>query len=345
MSEDMKVNGRNEEENNNRSKGILGKIACVLIALILWVYVAYEKNPDADKTYTNIPVSLAGIEVLEDRNLTVLTSDMYASVKLSGTRNILSKVEKKDIKAVVNVSDITTIGEQNPILTISGLPDAINVDERKIISGTLVTDKLERKTLSVNIEFSGKMDDKIVEGGKTVFPSEVTVKGPGTLLQNLKAWTEPIDISGVKKSENNFNTGIVLKDASGNIVDSSMITVSDTSATVTLTCQGKKEIAIEKPEIVGTLEGYNISVSRVNPEKVVIIGPIEAIAVIDSLELHSIDALFASETVWCNLIVPDNITCDTSKVEVELVIEKIENEAEDVMAEEIVDETQHSESE
>ena len=124
MSDKVNANAKTAEDKSNERKGILGKIACVLIAIILWVYVSYDKNPDSDKTFTNIPVSLAGIEVLEDRNLTVLTSDMYASVKLSGTRNILSKVDKKDIKAIVNVSDITTVGEQNPILTISGIPDA-----------------------------------------------------------------------------------------------------------------------------------------------------------------------------------------------------------------------------
>lgn len=330
MNKNPEKNAKDIDEKNIKNKGILGKIACFLLALILWGYVSYEKNPDADKTFTNIPVTLAGIEVLEGRNITVLTSDLYASVKLSGTRNILSKVDKNDIKAIVNVSDITTVGEQNPILTISGIPDALNVDDRKIISGTLVTDNLVKKTLEINIELSGKMDDKIVEGGKSVYPSEVIVKGPGTLLENVKAWTEAIDISGVKKSENIFNTEIVLKDNAGSLVSSNMITVSDVSATVTLTCQGKKEVTLEEPQITGSLDGYNISIEKINPEKVVITGPIEAVAVIESLELESIDALYATEKVRCKIILPENIQCETEKAEVKLKFEKFD-EAEDLV--------------
>ena len=103
MSEfDKDIKKDASEEASNRKKKLLGKILCVFFAVVLWVYVSYDKNPDTSRVYSNIPVSLAGIEVLEGRKLTVLTSDMYASVRLSGTRNTLSKVNKDDIKVIFN---------------------------------------------------------------------------------------------------------------------------------------------------------------------------------------------------------------------------------------------------
>ena len=104
----------------------------------------------------------------------------------------------------------------------------------------------------------------------------------------------------------------MLKDNAGSLVSSNMITVSDVSATVTLTCQGKKEVTLEEPQITGSLDGYNISIEKINPEKVVITGPIEAVAVIESLELESIDALYATEKVRCKIILPTNETSPNS---------------------------------
>ena len=139
-----------------------------------------------------------------------------------------------------------------------------------------------------------------------------------------------------KKSENIFNTGIVLKDSAGEKVTSNMITVSDTSATVTLNCKGKKEVELNPPEIIGTLEGYNITVEKLSPDKVVIIGAIEDLALIDSLDIQPLDALFASEKVKCSIIIPENITCDTTKTEVTLKIESLEETEETEETEEVL---------
>ena len=324
MSEfDKDIKKDASEEASNRKKKLLGKILCVFFAIVLWVYVSYDKNPDTSRVYSNIPVSLAGIEVLEGRKLTVLTSDMYASVRLSGTRNTLSKVNKDDIKAIVNLSDITTIGEQKPIITITGIPDALSVEEKKIDSGKLVIDNLVQKNLDLNPDFAGEMDDSVVEGENTVFPEQITVKGPETILRNVTAWTEPIDISKVNKSENTFNSGVVLKDETGSIIKSDMIIVSDTLATVTLLCQGKKEIKVNAPEIVGSLDGYNITIERIEPETVVIIGDLEKVNLIDSVDTEVIDAYYATENMRCEIILPEEVTCETTKVNVKLKITAI----------------------
>ncbi len=326
-----------EEKETKNYKGFL-KIVCTMLALLLWFYVSYDKNTSSSNTFKNIPVSIIGIEKLEERNLAVLSGELYASVKLSGERTVLSRVNKADIKAVVDVSDITTAGEQNPLITIKGIPDALSVEERKIVSGKLVTDVLVKKSLDLNIDFIGKMADTVVEGEKTVIPTQVTVKGPATLLSDISAWTEAIDVSNVKSSENIFTSGIVLKNSSGEALRSDMITVSDAEATVTLICQGKKEIEVLPPEIVGSLSGYNVTIERIEPSTVVITGAIEDIELIDSVALKPIDAYNAgiSKTIRSDLEFPENIYCETTKVNITLGVHSL-SEEEDAEASEITE--------
>lgn len=324
--------GRKSEEKDAKNYKIFLKIICTMLALLTWFYVSYDKKTTTSNTFKNIPVSIVGIESLEGRNLAILSSELYASVKLSGSRNILSRINKSDIKAVVDVSDITTVGEQNPLVTVLGIPDTLIVEERKIVSGKLITDTLVKKSLNLNIDFVGKMDDSVVEGEKTVSPAQVTIKGPGTLLSDITAWTTAIDISNVKSSDNTFSTGIVLKDSTGKAVKSDMITVSEAEAIVTLKCRGMKEVQILQPEIVGSLAGYNVTVEKIEPSTVVITGPLEDLELIDNITLNPIDAYLAgtTKTIRCDLKFPENISCETTRVNVTLKVESLdENNEED----------------
>lgn len=322
MSKEQK-NTKPAEENINRRKNLLGKVICALLAIILWVYVSYDKKPETAKEFTNIPVTLTGIEVLEGRNLTVLSNDMFVKVKLSGTRSILSRVNKKDIKAIVDLSDTTSLGEQYPMVTIAGIPDALSVEEKKIVSGKLLIDNLVKKNLDLNIEVTGKMADSVIEGEKTVSPTHVTIRGPESTLKSVTAWTTPVDVSKINSSVSTFTTGIVLKSANGEAIETDMITLSETSAAVTMKCRGKKELEVNVPEIIGSKAGYNITVEKIEPETVMVVGPIEEISILGSVDVEPIDAYNATENVRTNLILPENMQCETTKINVKLKLTMI----------------------
>ena len=152
------------ERKKTASKKFWGKVVCGLLAILMWIYVSYDENPTSTNTYTNIPVTITGIAELEARNITVLSGTLSVAVKVSGARNALSRLNKSDINAIADVSNITGTGEQNPIITIVGIPDALSVEEKKITSGKLVTDILIKKIVEVGIDITGTMNDSVIEG-------------------------------------------------------------------------------------------------------------------------------------------------------------------------------------
>lgn len=322
MSENNKAMPEAEEKKKLASKKLWGKVACALLAILMWIYVSYDENPKTTNTYTNIPVTINGIAELEQRNITVLSGELTVAVKISGTRNALSRLNKSDINAVVDVSNITGIGEQNPIISIVGIPDSLSVEEKKVTSGKIVTDILIKKVVEVGIDITGTMHDNIVEGEKSVSPAQITVKGPNTLLENVTAWTEAIDVSGIAESENIYNTGIVLKDSSGSIIKSDMITKSDNEATVTINCLGRKEVKVNAPNVVGSLSGYIVRVESVNPDTVVITGAVEDVESIESVDVDDIDAYYtlSSKSFARDIRVPEGIECEPTRVTVSVSV-------------------------
>ncbi len=336
MSENNKSITEAEEKKKIASKKLLGKVACALLAILMWIYVSYDENPKTTNTYTNIPVTINGIAELEQRNITVLSGELTVAVKISGTRNALSRLNKSDINAVVDVSNITGIGEQNPIISIVGIPDSLSVEEKKVTSGRIVTDILIKKVIEVGIDITGTMNDNIVEGEKSVSPAQITVKGPNTLLENVTAWTEAIDISGISESENIYNTGIVLKDASGSIIKNDMITKSDNEATVTINCLGRKEVKVNPPAIVGSLSGYIVRVEEINPDTVVITGPVEAVEGISSVDVDDIDAYYtlASKSFARDITASEGIECEPKRVTVSVSVTPEARNADEEEAEE-----------
>lgn len=322
-----------DEKKKAASKRFWGKLACTLLAILMWIYVSYDENPTSTNTYTNIPVTVTGIAELESRNITVLSSELSIAVKISGARNTLSKLNKSDINAIVDVSNITGTGVQTPLISIAGIPDSLSVEEKKITSGALVTDSLIRKTVEVGIDITGTMSENIIEGEKSVFPSQISVKGPSTLLESISAWTEPVDVSNITKSENIYNTGIVLKDASGAAVTSEMITKSDNEATITVNCLAKKEIPVNSPDVVGSLSGYDVVVENVEPQTVTVVGPVEAVEKITAVDLDEIDAYYAmsAKSFTREIKLPDDIECETAYATVTVsIVSNTEEENEEL---------------
>lgn len=313
---------RDEKDKKNSLRNISGKIICTLLAILMWVYVTYDENPMSTGTYTNIPVTLVGITELEKRNLTVLEGELVATIKVSGPRNVLSKVMKGNIGVVADVSNITAAGEQYPIITVTGIPDSLSVEEKKITSGKLVTDVLIKKVLPLQAELVGTMDENLVEDNKKIEPEQITVKGAEKLLQNVTAWTEPIDVGTISKSENIYKTGIVIKDSAGKALTAGAITKSDSEATVTIECLSRREVPLNLPHIVGSLSGYNINITDMSPETVIITGPVEDVEMVDSLDVEEIDAYYAmaSKRFVREIILPENIKCESSVVTVSVDI-------------------------
>jgi len=83
----------------------------VAIAFGLWMYVITSVSPGSEETYYNIPVVMDGEALLAERNLMITeTSGSSATLKLSGNRSDLYKLNRENITLKATLSGILEEG-------------------------------------------------------------------------------------------------------------------------------------------------------------------------------------------------------------------------------------------
>ena len=91
------------------------KVISFLLALVmafgLWVYVTTVVNPEWENTYRNVAVTLSGESVLEENGLMlIMEEDLTVSVKLSGNRSDLNKINSNNLTITADLSKIKEPG-------------------------------------------------------------------------------------------------------------------------------------------------------------------------------------------------------------------------------------------
>ncbi|RMG57377.1 MAG: hypothetical protein D6713_09835 [Deltaproteobacteria bacterium] len=168
------------------TKNFLLKVLSLGIAVMLWTYVAGERN-----------VQIGLIVPLELRNVPsgyIVTNKVQRQVELrvSGPKNLLNFLNARETSAVLDLSsaregkNIYHLNEKN-----FNIPKDIKIRSTYPESVEVILEKFERKTVPVRVRVKGKKDGMVV----TVDPKTVTVEGPEIELRNIKrVYTEPIDL-------------------------------------------------------------------------------------------------------------------------------------------------------
>jgi YbbR domain-containing protein len=175
------------------------KLLALAITLVLWYAVTGQRTPTT--------IHLRGVHLNFH-----LPSDMEVSndprteveVTLSGNKNVLERIDARDLVAYVDVSDFKP-GERSVQLTPErvtlGLPDGVRVEG--IEPGTMPL-RLEQRIERV-IEVEARTEGSLLEGYELreikIVPEKVRVRGPASRVNALqKLSTEPISLDEHKES-------------------------------------------------------------------------------------------------------------------------------------------------
>ena len=117
---------------------IVYALLSVVVAFGLWVYVITTVNPGYEETFYDIPVALANESALYDRGLMLDTEKIpTVTLKLSGNRSDIIKLNKSNITLVADLSRIYESGRQKVAYSIS-FPGDIPSNSIEILSKSVV---------------------------------------------------------------------------------------------------------------------------------------------------------------------------------------------------------------
>lgn len=240
---------------------IYGALA-TLIAIGLWLYVVTVVNPAWEDTFYNIPVVLENEEVLLERGLMLASDeDPKVTLKLSGKRTDMIKLNNANITIRADLSRIYSAGEQSISYSIV-YPGDVPSNAFEILSQMpqqITLSVVERKSKAVDVVlkvggveagYKALLDKAVLDYEK------ITVAGPADVIDRVVKAEIAINLIGQKETiRQEFEYKLL--DADGNVVESKWIKATPQKIHCTLPIQKEQEVKIA----VDILEGAGITAS------------------------------------------------------------------------------------
>ena len=231
---------------------ILYALLSAAIAFGLWLYVITTVNPDYEDTIYDIPVVLANESALNEHGLMLdMEKTPTVTLKLSGNRSDITKLDNSNITLVADLSKIYDAGEQQVSYSIS-FPGEIPNNSIEILSkstGDFITLKIvERKSkeVPVALAYSGAVPEgfRTDKESMTLNPQTVTVTGPVSVVDQITQAVVAVDLTGKTETITESCTYTLCNEA-GEAVDSEKITTDVAEVELSLKIQRYKEITLK----------------------------------------------------------------------------------------------------
>lgn len=302
------------------------RIICLIVAFAIWIYVVNVKTQDYEKTFNLIDVSVEGWEeLLEDTNLSVVNlEESKISVTVKGLRGDISKLTPSDFNAYIDVSKLTEGGKHNLEVSVD-LPSTVSLVSKYPESVTISIDENIEREIGVEIDVTEYSMDTIYEMGVPECDiTTVKVTGPSEVLDRVKSAKAFINLGTVMTSTV-IRTELVLIDKAGNSIDTTYLTLDNTSVTVTVPVKMEKTVSLVCTYLPGVSQSLYSSIV-ISPSTIKVKGDPKILNELDSINVFALDgsgdvnyALAFSE-----LLIPGGVEVINAPSIVKIIAERVE---------------------
>lgn len=309
---------------------ILALLLSVGIALVLWLYVVTVVSPNSDNHYYNIPVSIQGEAVLQDRGLMIISGDLPAvSLHLEGNRSDLNKINSSNIAIGVDVSGIGEPGIYDLTLTapsfLTDVPNnAITVLSKDPSTVTVRVDRRISKPVPVEIRYSGTLPESFMaDKENSILDYEnVTVTGPQSVIDKIAMARIDVDLDGRVESFNQ-QYQYTLCDAGGEPVDAEAVVTDVEGVNLTLKIVRVKEVELTVSVLYGGGATVETAKVTVEPNVILVSGSDSLLEGLTQLELGTVNLqeMPEGETLIFPIKLPEGVTNETGVTEAKVHVE------------------------
>ena len=175
--------------NPKKNRKIFNIVLAIVLAVGVWMYVINVENPSGTGTVREIPVTVVGEDSLAERGLMVTEQNRdHVSLKLSGRKKTLMKLNRKNITLKLDVSSVTSEGEHTLSCNVDfpdTVGDNVSISDWEDLHVTVTVEKQATKEIPVRGEFIGTEADNCLAGAVTTDPETLVLKGPAKELEGI----------------------------------------------------------------------------------------------------------------------------------------------------------------
>lgn len=322
------------------SRNVALKVLSALFALMLWSYVISSNTSiTRTKSFTGLQGYVSGQVSLEVYDLAMVSDPTEAlsnvTVEIDVPQSSYSSATNENVQVTLDVSSVRTAGTQEvPLKATTAYGKVTRIYPPSI---TLSFEALDSRSIPVNVEMDG-LEDGYWYNCARVNPSQITISGATTLVQDISSVAVHADMSGRRSS---FNTSctIELLDGDGNIIPSSLLNRSASSVSISMEIYPTKDLEVSTATddiLLGQVaDGYIIEAITVQPRTITVAADEELLdsldnLVIDPIEIDSPSQSFTRRASISGLSDLKYISSEQVYVNVQIAEETISDWIEDV---------------
>ena len=294
---------------------VLSILLAASIAIVLWLYVITVVSPNSEATFYNIPVVLQGEPMLESYGLMNVTENIpTVTLKLSGNRSDLNKVNSSNITVVVDLSKVYEAGTTHLRYSISYPGDvpagAFKEESRYPGTITIEVERKIKKEVPVNIRYVGELSEDFIvdKENKILDNNTVTVSGPESVIDQITQAIIDVDLTGKNVSFSN-NYRYSLCNEQGEPVDAQKVDTNVAQVNLTLYIERVKELPLVLTVVNGGGATKETSDIRIDPATVKVSGSDLVMENLKELNLGTIELgeLLKDTDMEFAIVLPDGV--------------------------------------
>ena len=285
-------------------------IFSIVVAVALWIYVARTQNNDISYQVRNVPVQFESEDTLADADL-ILTDVDADSVTLNftGKRNSVTKLNSANIIVTVDLAEITRQGRAGIYQLPYEItyPAGVNSANVNLSASTAYITATVERLVTKTVEITGVNRCSIAQGYQSeqmdIQPGVVTVSGTEALVGKVDHCQVTLDKKDVDRTVSE-SVEIALVGRDGSVIEDEGLSLSQSTAFVTLPVVMVKEVGLKVNLVYGNSASESNVVCTVTPSTVTISGDAEELDDINQLVLGTIDLTSFATTTTETMSIP-----------------------------------------
>jgi YbbR domain-containing protein len=294
------------------------KLAAILVAVFLWVYVLNQLDPVGERT-ANIPVRAdnvpQGLELLQVQPETV-------AVKMRG-RSSLLRAALRSLAVSVDVQN-RPVGESQVPVAVTGRPPTVDITELTPPTVRVRLDLSVSAPRRVTVEATGLPAEGYQAGVPSASPGNATIHGPAGMVQRVARVVAPVDIGALNASADR-DVKVEARDGAGAVVPRVAIDPDRVHVTVPIRAVNVRALPIW-PDLGDPPAGYRLARVAVRPSVVILSGPPDRLRAITtvSTQFFDLSSLRGAGTETVPLVVPPGLhVVGPASAEVRVTVEPL----------------------
>ena len=309
------------------------KILALFFAFTLWLMVYNLEDPTKTKTMT-INVAIENRETIENmgKYFEVIDGTNKVSFSITASRSVLDKLDESDFVAIADMDKIT-VDEDGTLGTIPIEIECIaNQGDNAVKLSTtskhlkVSLEDLMTKQFVVSANTTGTVAEGYALGNVEVTaPNVLKVSGPKSIVKRIASVVATIDVGGMYDSWTTYKVAPTLYDKNGKEIDTTRLTLSNSTVNVSAEILNVKEVAIAVKPTGTPAAGHVITSISSNPTTIALKGNKAILNSINMIEIPErvISVAGKTEDVTVTLDVSEYIPRDVSTVNAEDAIVEI----------------------